>query len=168
MGVVQRVLVCLALGSLGCDHQGGPPPAEQKPIQPQPPAAERPTPPTALAQRAPDLRDQMEAAPSLIAALELAKPKMADTVNELSDGTFMLVWWARDKMTWADVGIAKNETSFGKVKKDSEAERGKRMCASVSIIQIEKVDSKMYTGLASTGSWEIVRFFAVGNTGELV
>lgn len=100
-------------------------------------------------------------------ALDVATALMSDTTNEHSMGLYLLASWSSKHMTWADVGVAKNETSTALVQKDSDAARGKRMCVSGEIIQISKTGD-LFSGLLITSSYSIVSFFAVGSTGELV
>ena len=40
-------------------------------------------------------------------------------------------------MRWSDVAVEKDETTYALVQKDTNVERGKRLCASGSIIEIE-------------------------------
>jgi hypothetical protein len=108
---------------------------------------------------------------TLADAVAYARPKMEDTANASSIGAVLVAAWAKANMTWADVGIARDETSIALVKKDSDRERGKRLCISGNLVQIEVDKSfpgKPYVGLLRTGSWDLVHFVAVGSTGQLV
>ncbi len=134
------------------------PVAAAEPAEPSEPAA------------GPTLADKLRDASFLSDALRLTLPLMDDTVNQQSDGAVMLAMWAALHMKWADVGVAKNETSTAKLMKDSDANRGKRMCVSGSIIQIAKQrGAPIYAGLLN-GFYGagIAHFFAVGDTGDLV
>ncbi|MBA3538258.1 MAG: hypothetical protein H0T79_01395 [Deltaproteobacteria bacterium] len=108
---------------------------------------------------------------SLAEAVEVARPIMSDTTDEQSAGTLLLGIWAASHLTWVDVDIKKNETSFALVKKDADEARGKRMCTSGSIIQIAKQELgglKVYSGLLMTYGQELIWFVAAGSTGSLV
>jgi hypothetical protein len=113
-------------------------------------------------------------------AIEQVKDQMSDTNDETSPGAVMLALWAANHLQWTDVAVPKNETSFALVRKDPDANRGKRMCVSGTIIQIEKekagspdgdvahLVSTLWTGLLLSGNKNIVSFIAAGSTGELV
>lgn len=105
-------------------------------------------------------------------AVAYARTQMTDTDDEASPGGVLLAMWGAKHMTWADVGVAKSETSYALVRKDSDAHRGKRVCIRGSLIQIQKEDAgngtHVFTGLMMTGYSEITNFIAVGSTGELV
>jgi hypothetical protein len=107
---------------------------------------------------------------SLADALTVAKPEMADTFNKSSKGTLLLTAWALKHMTWADVAVAKDETSRAKVMKDADEERGKRLCVRGRLVQIEAHKEelgKFYTGLLGAGAGNLYHFHAVKSTGEL-
>lgn len=108
---------------------------------------------------------------TLTGAIEYARPLMSDTVDEASPGALLLALWSARKLTWPELAVSKNETSFARVRKDSDAERGKRMCVKGRIIQITKdatAGETMFIGLMLLGYTEIARFYAVGDTGDLV
>ena len=74
-------------------------------------------------------------------------------------------------MRWVDVVVAPDETSFAKVQKDADDERGKRLCVGGSVIQIAVAKTsfgKFYEGLLMTPAQNIFRFTAVGSSGSLV
>lgn len=97
---------------------------------------------------------------------------MTDTREESSAGEVLFRSWAAKHMTWTDVGVWKNETSFRLVRKDSDEERGKRLCASGRIIQIavRKLDdgSRTSEGLLMSDRDDLYSFAAVGSSGKLV
>lgn len=106
-------------------------------------------------------------------ALKVVLPQMEDSADEHSPGTVLFAVWAADNMRWTDVAVAKNETSAALVLKDSDEARGKRLCARGRIIEIAKEDTGEGHGrIYSGGMWDananVIRFFAVGSTGELV
>lgn len=111
------------------------------------------------------------AAPTLADALRLTLPITEDSREEQSKGTIALAVWASKHMKWADVGVAKNETSVAKIMKDSDEARGKRMCVSGDIIQIakERGIDRMYAGLLGGYYGQgIISYIAAGDTGDLV
>jgi hypothetical protein len=96
---------------------------------------------------------------------------MEDMSNDTSKGTVLLTMWAAKNLKWDDVAVKRNETSLALVKKDSEAARGKRMCVSGLIIQIqvEKLDTgKIAEGLLMTYDQSLIHFAAAGSSGDLV
>lgn len=105
-------------------------------------------------------------------AVSRALPGMADTTNEASPGAAMLAIWASRRMTLEDVAVAKNETSVRLVAKDSDAARGKRMCVSGHLVEIERQDTvegeHVFVGILQTASWDLIHFYAARDTGSLV
>jgi hypothetical protein len=92
------------------------------------------------------------------------------TDGAISPGALSFLDWANNRLTWADVG-GPDETSPGLARKDMEAARGKRLCLSGSIIQIEKAaapDPPVYVGGLTGGDGAVSRFIAIGDTGEIV
>lgn len=88
----------------------------------------------------------------------------------IDGGKATLLTWGTHRMSWSDLQRLP-ETSVGKVRKDVDAERGKRLCRSGNVIEIEKVDAKYgkyFVGGLLSGSGEIVRFYALRSTGDLV
>ena len=139
-------------------------------------AAQQTTPETAASNAAsaaepPAPLDRVRLAKTMNDALAIAKPEMEDSFQNHSLGTRLLAYWAADNLRLPEVAVAKNETSFGLIKKDTEAELGKRMCVRGEIIQIAKqtlVDRKLFWGLVRTYSDHLVSFWAAGSTGTLV
>jgi hypothetical protein len=67
--------------------------------------------------------------------------------------------------------VPKDETSYLLAEKDSDEARGKRMCVSGTVIQIEveKTDvGKLNTGLLMSWSNNLFNYVTVGTSGELV
>lgn len=93
---------------------------------------------------------------------------MDDTTEDVSVGALLLAVWSNDKMRWADVAVPRNETSFGKIKKDPDAARGRRMCIRGTVVQISKALGSMYSGVFGTDDYNFVRYEAAGSTGELI
>ena len=119
----------------------------------------------------PSLVERLVASTTLTEALEIVRPQMTDTTNEVSPGALALALWATEHLRWPDVAVAQNETSFARVRKDPDAARGKRMCFRAQIIQITKAElgaGSVFSGLTLSAGAQIARFIAVGSTGDLV
>ena len=117
------------------------------------------------------LTEKIGTATTLEQALTLAKPIMGDSSNETDVGAKLLALWAMNHMKWSDVGVAEDETSHALARKDSDEARGKRLCTTGTVIQIESLKSatgKYFTGLTMTGAGNIFHFTAVGSSGTLV
>jgi hypothetical protein len=116
-----------------------------------------------------DPRAEVKGKKTLAEAIAYSTPHMEDTKNTIDDGAKVLTSWAVGRMTWEDLS-AVPETSVAKVMKDSEAERGKRLCGRGSIVEIftDKLDgSKVFRGQLSTEG-KLLAFLAVGDSGEIV
>jgi len=103
--------------------------------------------------------------------VEKLKPLMEDGYNEVPTGTAMMGIWAAKNMKWLDIAVALDETSYARVMKDSQEERGKRLCATGQIVQIEVERlkfGKVATGLLLTGRGNLFHFSAVGSSGDIV
>ncbi len=110
-------------------------------------------------------------AQTLAEAIQATVPLMEDTINKPSEGTGLLALWSSKHLQWADVGVAKNETTTKLILKDSDAARGKRMCVAGDIIQIakERGTDRVYSGLLGGYYGQgIISYIAIGDTGELV
>jgi len=139
------------------------PPPPPMPSQASPGAEQ--TTPTELT-----LTQKLQEASSLPLAIQLLRPMFQDTQEEAAPGAQALAVWCAMHLDWNSLsGIP--ETSRAKVMKDPEAERGKRLCSSGTIIEIHNDRSSgqsIYSGGIQTSSFDIVRFFAVHSTGDLV
>jgi hypothetical protein len=116
-------------------------------------------------------REKVDAAPNLQAALAIIKPAMADEAQEFCDGTFLMAAWALQHPHIEAFSVAKPETSHQLVAKDSDAERGKRVCVAGSLIEIKKEktpDGNLFIGELMAGDSSIWHFVAAGSTGALV
>lgn len=118
----------------------------------------------------PSLADRLAATDSFAAAVELAKPMMDDTTDEISPGALALALWGTRRMRLADVVLAKNadETKPALIHKDSDRERGKRLCVRGHIVQITKDDLGIFIGLLMMNDGDVVHYLACGDTGDLV
>lgn len=133
-------------------------------------AIEAAPPPEPPQQREPTLLEQVSGASTIGAALSILKPHFADTQDSIDPAAAVLAIWAANNMSWADLQ-QQPETSRALVMKDSDATRGNRLCARGSIIQITVDKSAGVTlfegGLMAPG-FNVVRFIAVGSTGDIV
>jgi hypothetical protein len=105
------------------------------------------------------------------AAVAFALPSMTDDRSAPNAGAKLLARYGAVKLTWADVVIAKNETSLALVEKDPPSARGKRLCASGTLARIEKqlVDgADLHSARLVTKNGDAIELYAVGSTGELV
>ncbi len=103
-------------------------------------------------------------------AIEAVKPIMTDETNSLSEGAIALALWGNEKMKWKDLQEIPS-SKFSLVQKDSDEERGKKICTSGSIVEIsaEKTEmGKFYSGGLYGSDGNIYRFLAVGTSGDLV
>ncbi|HJN77236.1 MAG TPA: hypothetical protein QGF58_25145 [Myxococcota bacterium] len=123
---------------------------------------------TSITVAVPTLADKLFETTSLSAALGLMKSELADSYDDLDPGTVMLAFWAANNLEWSDVNVAKDETSYKLVQKDSTAQRGKRLCIRGAIIQIEKAADGLFEGLMFDGYNDIFKIYAVKDTGTLV
>ena len=115
--------------------------------------------------------DAIKALPSFKEALEFARPHMADVDSDGDDdaslGWQYLTSWARVKMRWEDAAPKLPETTIALVKKDPDDERGKRLCITGAIVQIERKGKLgAYTG-GILSEHDVVRFAAVRSTGDI-
>ncbi|MFV5413873.1 hypothetical protein [Acinetobacter baumannii] len=115
--------------------------------------------------------DKLLAAKSLPEALDLIKPIMSDEVDAFPASAGVLAIWMNSKHTTLQDIKALDSTTKGKILKDSYSERGKRLCVTGSIVEIQ-VDRSgnfpaYHAGIASNYS-DVTRVLAIGSTGDLV
>ncbi len=162
LNVVCVVAVVLAL--LACKSKDYAPPGA---------VSAEPASPAAAAPRQKTHGEALAEIQSLVGAIEYVKPHCADTVDEHALGTVLLTLWSKDKMTAKDV-MALPEVSFAAAMKDSEEARGKRLCGTGKVLQISKSVSpawegkKVWEGLLILPGMRIVKYIAIGETGEIV
>lgn len=105
-------------------------------------------------------------------AIAIARPLMTDINGaELDTGTAALAIWSAEYMKWAEL----QELPTGKyamVMKDSESQRGSKLCLAGTVIEIAVDGSipgkKIYLGGMFDDGGRITRFIAVRSTGEIV
>ncbi|HVV88666.1 MAG TPA: hypothetical protein VHE35_36730 [Kofleriaceae bacterium] len=140
-------------------------------------SAAAPTPPGAPVEVAapsppsPSPLEQVLKATTIGDAIDRVRPQLDDEHDQHSAGTLLLTAWAAHHLRWSDVAVTKNETSFALVRKDVDAARGRRMCASGQVIEIARdsiADGTFFHGLLMTYRQDLLSFQAVASTGELV
>ncbi len=72
---------------------------------------------------------------SLTDAIAAARPMMNNTVGRLDVGSALLAMWASKNLSWAALE-ALPETSPALFKKDPDAERGRRLCMTGTVLEI--------------------------------
>jgi hypothetical protein len=113
--------------------------------------------------------DKIAKMTTLREVIEFAKPFMSDEVSKPSVGTVALSIWGVKRMKFSDVVVVTDETSYARVQKDPDSERGKRLCITGKLVEItvSKTDfGKVFEGLLYNGN--LWRFAAMGSTGDLV
>lgn len=109
---------------------------------------------------------------NLRAAIATARPFMTDNRDEnIDQGAAALALWSIERLKWSEL----QEIPGGKyamVMKDSDSQRGSRICTGGTIIEIA-VDntipgSKIFLGGMYDDAGHIYRFIAVRSTGEIV
>ena len=115
--------------------------------------------------------EQLLSKNTLPEAIEMIKPTMSDEFNAFPAAAGVVAFWMENKHTKiGDIRVLDSSTR-GKILKDSFNERGKRLCVSGTIVEIQ-VDRSggfpaYHAGLASNYT-DFTRVLAVGSTGELV
>lgn len=118
----------------------------------------------------PTLSQLLNATKDTATAVDLLRDHFEDGSDTIDPATAMFAVWSTSRMQWTDLQkLAETQRSL--VMKDSEAERGKRLCASGSIVEIaadRSAGKPIYRGGLITSAMNVVRFDAVGSTGTLV
>ena len=105
-------------------------------------------------------------------AIAATLPEMTDIQGaSLDAGSAKLAVLGYNLFTWQDIQAVAS-TKHGLVMKDSDAERGKRLCAAGSVIEIEKDRSvpgkSIFNGGMFDDSGKLYRFISVKSTGEIM
>jgi hypothetical protein len=159
------VVVAAALyGALGSNSK----PALEQPsasaAHPEPPVMEPP--PKAAADTPADSIQKMQ---SLGDAVAFTRPMMTDETDKMSLGAVLLAVWAQTHLRFSDVSVSQNETSLALVRKSPGAERGKRLCGTGPISDLEAEQTRW--GAVSHGLLKDptnpLFFIAVGSTRTL-
>jgi hypothetical protein len=110
-------------------------------------------------------------ASTLAEAVRIALPYMTDEPNKTSPGTGLVAIWAAKHLKLADVNVKKDETTYALTRKDPDEARGKRLCATGELIEIQVAKTefgKLAEGLLTTNGGSLFHFTTVGSSGELV
>ena len=135
------------------------------------PAPDAPAPTPAPAQASPSAElgstaTSVAKASSFGAVLDIAKPLLGDGLD--NQGAWLVARYP--KLVWSDVAD-RDETSVPLVLKDSARERGKQLCVTGTVSEIERKDvdgRPVHVGALRTTDGDDVRFIALGSTGVLV
>jgi hypothetical protein len=104
-------------------------------------------------------------------ALNAYVPMMSDFAEtEVSKGALLLAAWSSNNLNWENLNSV-NSSKYKLMMKDSDSERGKRLCVSGQIVEIAKEKSdtfNIYSGGLVDNYFNIYRFIAVKDTGDLV
>jgi hypothetical protein len=116
----------------------------------------------------PTLAEQLTSAQTIDDMFNICNPRMSDKgVNDpYNPGALCVALWGSFNLKWADVSVLKDETSPGLVMKNSTRERGKRLCASGSIIQIAETEG-MSEGLFMSNGGALYHYANVKSSGDL-
>lgn len=152
----------------GCGQQE-PPPKNAFAVRPE---TSIPKPPEKTAALNPQKKEEDRLnAENLQAAIRMTVPYMNDFVEEkLSDGAIVLAHWASTDMKWGEL-LAVESGKYAVVMKDSDSQRGKRLCTKGVVIEIhadKSLPKKVFTGGMFDEVGHLYRFLAVGSTGEIV
>jgi hypothetical protein len=166
---MKYLLMLLAVLALGCEKKE----ATKETPKGKVTTEDKEDPPPPPPPKEKSIGEKIDESTTAAAALALAKPHMKDaTDKDDNPGGLAFARWSAAHLRWADVEIEKDETTHGKVMKDSEEELGKRMCNSGSVVQISvlKLPSgkKLSYGLLLTGGGNLYQFYAALSSGDLV
>jgi len=158
---------CLALavtvGCKGSDDTAKPEPAQARETEPAKPFKPEPPPEPTPAQK-------IVAAKDLAGVLKVATPLFQDTNGDVDPAAAVFALWAARKLDWVELQSLP-ATTYAKVMKDAEAERGKRMWVEGKIVEIavdRSSGAPIYLGGLITPTSKVYRFVAVKDTGDLV
>jgi hypothetical protein len=108
--------------------------------------------------------------PTLARAIARARPLMTDRLDGSSGGTLVLLGWSTRHLGWSDVAVDQDETSWERVIKSSDGERGKRVCVTGTILAVNPVrtDAALFwNGVLGAAHDHLFAFSAVGGMGSL-
>ena len=108
---------------------------------------------------------------TLSKAVNMIKPTMSDEFDAFPSSAGILASWMNEKnVKISDIRSLESSTR-GKILKDSFSERGKRLCISATLVEIQ-VDrsagfAPYHAGLVNNYT-DVTRVLAIGSTGDLV
>ena len=110
-------------------------------------------------------------AANLNAALAEFKGRFGDqdASDPLPDGLVLFGFWSLDHLKWSELK-ALPQTKRTLVMKDSDEERGKGLCVTGRIleIEVEKTEKGKFAHAGIISNMDVTKVVAVGSTGELV
>jgi hypothetical protein len=114
------------------------------------------------------LSDRLMAQSTLLDAVNMVKSELKDTTDDDDPASLMLAVWADSKLDWKDLQTLPS-TTYGEAMKDSELERGKRICVSAMVGQIRAKRASEFTYYDGVMGWTNAhRFHAVRSTKGVV
>lgn len=136
------------------------------------PATTAPPPVTVTAKpeppREPALAEKLRDTKRLPDALALLVADIEDTRDKPDRASSILALWMGEHPSWSAIERLP-ETTHAKIMKDSESERGKRLCVSGQVVQIAKEQgTKLFFGTMSDDSGRMTYYYAAGSTGDIV
>ena len=180
---VSALAALLACALVGCDDSGDAPQATQAqaPAKTGVPDQSAPVPeqPEADGMTPTENRDlavKLATLTDIHKAIQLDLPLMTDENDAPSQGTILFAEWAAMNMTWKALESVK-PTSWGMVMKNSSAVRGRRICASGTVVQIQDqtpthsgadTGQDIFSGAIIDDEGNPFRFVAVKSTGDIV
>jgi hypothetical protein len=108
--------------------------------------------------------------PTLAKAVDFARAELTDTRDAPSQGAKLLAKYIAVKSKWAELAVAKNETSLEVVEKNPMAQLGKRVCVSGALAKLEaqNLDGlELHVGRINIANGDGIEMYAVGKTGTL-
>jgi len=108
---------------------------------------------------------------TLSGAIDIIKPNMSDEFDAFpASAADLATWMNSNQIKIEDIKSLESSTR-GKILKDSFSERGKRLCVSASLVEIQ-VDrsagfAAYHAGLVNNYT-DVTRVLAIGSTGDLV
>jgi hypothetical protein len=108
--------------------------------------------------------------PTLAGAVEKARQWAGSDVNATTARSLVLVGWANRHLTWSDVNVANNETSYAQIAKDAGSQIGKRMCVSGKVARLNLVrtdQAQSSAGVLLSDAGEPFAFMAAHNMGSV-
>lgn len=109
---------------------------------------------------------------TLAEAVAFVRPHCADAKETLSPGSILLTLWAKDYLT-APALDRLPSTTYKAVQRDSEEERGKKICTTGKVVQIRRDRAelwgtkKVWEGVIMLPSLDALHFIAVGEVADI-
>jgi hypothetical protein len=127
-------------------------------------------PPEPEVMKEPTVPERLRNATTLVEAIQLVRPVMPPESGDIPPAAAWLASWMSGAFSWKEFETISKAT-HGETMKDPSSEQGSRLCHSGTVVQIERDASapfKVWVGVMSSYSSEVVRFVALGETGKIV